>query len=75
MIRRPPRSTHFPYTTLFRSEIGTQRVAYIHEDSVWVCTYRTDAKTVEEAEKEVFTEDYNELPEYVIKEKKKLCQE
>src|SRR5688572_31487876 len=23
MIRRPPRSTLFPYTTLFRSEIGT----------------------------------------------------
>jgi len=58
-----------------QTEIGTQRVAYIHEDSVWVCTYRTDAKTVEEAEKEVFIEDYNELSEYVIKEKKKLCQE
>src|SRR3712207_9595358 len=24
MIRRPPRSTLFPYTTLFRSEIGTE---------------------------------------------------
>src|SRR3712207_7661739 len=24
MIRRPPRSTLFPYTTLFRSGIGTQ---------------------------------------------------
>src|SRR5256885_5280180 len=24
MIRRPPRSTLFPYTTLFRSEAGTQ---------------------------------------------------
>src|SRR3712207_8959613 len=23
MIRRPPRSTRFPYTTLFRSEAGT----------------------------------------------------
>src|SRR5260221_8769983 len=23
MIRRPPRSTLFPYTTLFRSELGT----------------------------------------------------
>src|SRR3712207_8635954 len=22
MIRRPPRSTHFPYTTLFRSPVG-----------------------------------------------------
>src|SRR2546422_7941382 len=25
MIRRPPRSTLFPYTTLFRSEAGDQR--------------------------------------------------
>src|SRR2546425_13021763 len=25
MIRRPPRSTLFPYTTLFRSATGTQR--------------------------------------------------
>src|SRR3712207_7568298 len=29
MIRRPPRSTLFPYTTLFRSVIDTQSVACI----------------------------------------------
>src|SRR3712207_1170677 len=27
MIRRPPRSTLFPYTTLFRSESGEREVA------------------------------------------------
>src|SRR2546430_6255409 len=27
MIRRPPRSTLFPYTTLFRSEVGRARGA------------------------------------------------
>jgi XTP/dITP diphosphohydrolase len=27
MIRRPPRSTLFPYTTLFRSHIGFERRA------------------------------------------------
>src|SRR3712207_6950353 len=32
MIRRPPRSTLFPYTTLFRS--GTGRVVAAGEDSV-----------------------------------------
>src|SRR2546425_10328346 len=26
MIRRPPRSTLFPYTTLFRSELGIRRL-------------------------------------------------
>src|SRR2546428_13427648 len=33
MIRRPPRSTLFPYTTLFRSEVGSepeQPVAVCH---------------------------------------------
>src|SRR2546426_4657805 len=28
MIRRPPRSTLFPYTTLFRSDPGDARVVY-----------------------------------------------
>src|SRR3712207_8394678 len=30
MIRRPPRSTLFPYTTLFRSRISEQSAAGIH---------------------------------------------
>src|SRR3989442_12354902 len=29
MIRRPPRSTLFPYTTLFRSYVGNHRLAPI----------------------------------------------
>src|SRR5260370_28329065 len=29
MIRRPPRSTLFPYTTLFRSQVGSHRVCCI----------------------------------------------
>ena len=29
MIRRPPRSTRFPYTTLFRSRIGPRRTILI----------------------------------------------
>src|SRR2546422_7452510 len=30
MIRRPPRSTLFPYTTLFRSELQMPRVQIAH---------------------------------------------
>src|SRR5690242_21492280 len=30
MIRRPPRSTLFPYTTLFRSEAESRRKARLH---------------------------------------------
>ena len=57
---------------VIHTEVGTQRVAYIHEDVKWACVYRTDAKTVEEAEKEGYTMDFRELPESVIQ--KKLCQ-
>src|SRR2546427_9335408 len=32
MIRRPPRSTLFPYTTLFRSFIGEIRTELINEN-------------------------------------------
>src|SRR2546430_17603449 len=31
MIRRPPRSTLFPYTTLFRSSGGAQLAGYSHQ--------------------------------------------
>ena len=57
------------------TEIGTQRIGYMHEDCVWVCVYRTDKETIEEAEEEVYTLNYRELPEYVIINKKLLCQE
>src|SRR3712207_7701313 len=41
MIRRPPRSTLFPYTTLFRSEV--------HGDHVREDVHRFDPTVVEEA--------------------------
>src|SRR3712207_8645111 len=31
MIRRPPRSTLFPYTTLFRSAVRAQPVLHLHD--------------------------------------------
>src|SRR5688572_32994635 len=31
MIRRPPRSTLFPYTTLFRSKFDTGRYLYVND--------------------------------------------
>src|SRR3989449_8114728 len=38
MIRRPPRSTLFPYTTLFRSE-GQASVFYAKEGPCYRCLY------------------------------------
>src|SRR3712207_8187719 len=40
MIRRPPRSTLFPYTTLFRSELGVAAEAPHHRDGEEVLTFR-----------------------------------
>src|SRR5258707_2487549 len=41
MIRRPPRSTLFPYTTLFRSPMQSHTIktwAWLHKWSSLVCT-------------------------------------
>ena len=39
------------------------------------CVYRSDAKTFEEAEEDVYTEDYKTLPPLIIKKELALCQE
>src|SRR5437899_1308555 len=41
MIRRPPRSTLFPYTTLFRSEITAARIADFRVQRLTVKSERT----------------------------------
>src|SRR3712207_8663226 len=43
MIRRPPRSTLFPYTTLFRSLVGLHALAYFYL-SVWIdCVFHCES--------------------------------
>src|SRR2546429_3646163 len=37
MIRRPPRSTLFPYTTLFRSVLGTRNSGMVKMTSGFMC--------------------------------------
>src|SRR5256885_10625375 len=46
MIRRPPRSTLFPYTTLFRSANGWQSVHLIPIESGRGCPYGCEFCTV-----------------------------
>jgi len=60
--------------TIF-TQTGTQRVLYIHEDTEWCCVYKTDAKTFEEAEADVYTNNYKELPQKTINKIKGLCRE
>jgi hypothetical protein len=57
------------------TKIGTQRVLFIHEDTTWCCVYKTNAKTFEEAEADVYTNNYKDLPKKVIKKFKKSWQE
>src|SRR2546421_4323987 len=45
MIRRPPRSTLFPYTTLFRSALPTANLAG-HTIFCWFCTFSSLTRTV-----------------------------
>src|SRR2546429_4639360 len=42
MIRRPPRSTLFPYTTLFRSHLGFQRLAHTDMETFFARRQRLD---------------------------------
>tara|TARA_R110000782_G_scaffold149722_2_gene242415 strand:- start:204 stop:710 length:507 start_codon:yes stop_codon:yes gene_type:complete len=48
------------------TQTGAQRVLYIHEDTEWCCVYRTDATTFQEAEADVYTNDYKDLPDYEL---------
>jgi len=60
--------------TVFTQE-GTQRVFYVHQESIWTCVYKTDATTVEGAELDIYADEYVELPQELINKTKKLWQE
>src|SRR2546428_1778589 len=38
MIRRPPRSTLFPYTTLFRSQLYQRQIDFLPQFKLWLAT-------------------------------------
>jgi hypothetical protein len=60
--------------TIFTQE-GSQRVFYVHEDTQWCCVYKTDAETFEEAELDVYVDDYRDLPEETIQKLKNIWQD
>src|SRR5947208_10188020 len=48
MIRRPPRSTLFPYTTLFRSRSKSQREPSLRREfGIWVLGFAWDLRSEE----------------------------
>ena len=62
-----------PHTVF--TQIGTQRVFYIHEDTTWICVYKTDANNVEDAEREIYADSFIELPKEIINKALQLCQD
>src|SRR5258707_11149323 len=71
MIRRPPRSTLFPYTTLFRSNLGEAVVAkgYYH----YSCLKDYDTARSEEHTSELQSRQYLVCRLLLEKKKKKTC--
>src|SRR2546430_7860651 len=49
MIRRPPRSTLFPYTTLFRSEVEMAVAAQIEDDRLPLAVSLASERLVDDA--------------------------
>ena len=41
---------------------GTKRILYIHEDTVWITVHVTGNSSVEEVEKEIIAESYDDIP-------------
>src|SRR3989442_7615467 len=74
MIRRPPRSTLFPYTTLFRSLKGTFRFRAPRPTGPSPCTTGTTALDAWSARSEEHTSELQSRPHLVCRlllEKKK----
>ena len=57
------------------TQIGAQRVFYIHEDVVWTCVHKTNKTNVRDAELELFSNDFKDLPKSIIDKRKKICQQ
>ncbi len=60
---------------LIHTKEGAQRVLLVHEDTQWCCVYKTDAKTFEEAEADVYADSYKQLPQHIIEKRILLCQD
>src|SRR2546422_2415022 len=77
MIRRPPRSTLFPYTTLFRSYIGTQGILQGTYETFGACARKHFGGTLAESTRDRKSTRLNSSHGYIsyavfcLKKKKK----
>src|SRR6516225_10918650 len=77
MIRRPPRSTLFPYTTLFRSDFGAGLARTAAPAGTCPCTCRSEEHTSESSHMSIsyavfcLKKKKKTINEKIIKKKKK----
>jgi hypothetical protein len=48
----------------FKAKAGVKHIGFHLEDTIWVDTHRVEATTVEEAEKEIFADSYEDLDQF-----------
>lgn len=51
-----------PYSGI--TQPGTKRILYIHEDTVWTTVHVTGKTDLEEIEKEIIAESYDDIPDW-----------
>jgi len=59
----------------FTAKAGVKNIGYVLEDLVWIDTSRTDKETVEEAEKDILADSYEELDNYMNIVGEEPCQQ
>jgi len=59
----------------FTAKAGVKNIGYVLEDLVWIDTSRTDKETVEEAEKDILADSYEELDNYMNIVGEESCQQ
>src|SRR2546429_6013175 len=70
MIRRPPRSTLFPYTTLFRSRCRDQSDQKCLKDDVHLCTSESKSKQDRKSTRLNSSHGYISYAVFCLKKKK-----
>ena len=69
MITEEGGTVHMSAPQSLISPAGCKRAIFTHTDVRWTTVHVTDAKTPEDAEKEVIAKDYNEFIKYIGGEK------
>lgn len=62
-VKTPFGSVRYKAPATFISPIGTQRVVFAHEDTIWTTIHHADGHDLDKIEDEVIAKSYGEIPE------------